>query len=315
MRLVCPNCSAQYEVDDGLIPDEGRDVQCSNCGNTWFELPPPISASPDVLADASEAAEVAAEDVPLPDPEPDSEPDLAAEAFDELDEDPILGPEIEPEAEAEEQPEIALDETDDDDESWDWPETRLESPVAESEDPPSESPTREGRRPADVAALDMLREEAELEISQRRSETPSTMESQPEFGLQEPAEVETPSRALRARMVRLRGEDETEQETPEEDYAAPRRDLLPDIEEINSTLRPAATTVTAVKSPEELAKHRTGFRRGFLVTAGLATIMVVLYAWAPAIASTVPGTESALITYVDLANSARDALNNLLGNN
>jgi len=39
MRLICPNCDAQYEVPDSVIPDAGRDVQCSDCGNTWFQGP------------------------------------------------------------------------------------------------------------------------------------------------------------------------------------------------------------------------------------------------------------------------------------
>lgn len=39
MRLICPNCEAQYEVDADVIPDEGRDVQCSSCGNTWLQMP------------------------------------------------------------------------------------------------------------------------------------------------------------------------------------------------------------------------------------------------------------------------------------
>ncbi|WP_170474920.1 zinc-ribbon domain-containing protein [Ruegeria arenilitoris] len=37
MRLTCPNCSAQYEVPDDVIPENGRDVQCSNCEHTWFQ--------------------------------------------------------------------------------------------------------------------------------------------------------------------------------------------------------------------------------------------------------------------------------------
>ena len=37
MRLICPNCGAQYEVADDVIPQDGRDVQCSNCGHTWLE--------------------------------------------------------------------------------------------------------------------------------------------------------------------------------------------------------------------------------------------------------------------------------------
>ncbi len=40
MRLTCPNCDAQYEVDDRAIPENGRDVQCSNCGHTWYQLHP-----------------------------------------------------------------------------------------------------------------------------------------------------------------------------------------------------------------------------------------------------------------------------------
>ena len=44
MRLVCPNCDAEYEVDAAEIPDGGRDVQCSNCGHAWFQLSPEVEA-------------------------------------------------------------------------------------------------------------------------------------------------------------------------------------------------------------------------------------------------------------------------------
>jgi len=47
MRLVCPNCEAQYDLDDALIPAEGRDVQCSNCATTWFQGPPTGKAPAD----------------------------------------------------------------------------------------------------------------------------------------------------------------------------------------------------------------------------------------------------------------------------
>ncbi|MEL6571751.1 MAG: zinc-ribbon domain-containing protein [Pseudomonadota bacterium] len=39
MRLICPNCGAQYAIADDVIPAAGRDVQCSNCAHTWFERP------------------------------------------------------------------------------------------------------------------------------------------------------------------------------------------------------------------------------------------------------------------------------------
>ncbi len=37
MRLTCPNCDAQYEIDDALVPPQGRDVECSACGQVWFQ--------------------------------------------------------------------------------------------------------------------------------------------------------------------------------------------------------------------------------------------------------------------------------------
>ena len=44
MRLLCPQCDAEYEIPDDVIPTEGRDVQCSGCQETWFvpaNTPPP----------------------------------------------------------------------------------------------------------------------------------------------------------------------------------------------------------------------------------------------------------------------------------
>lgn len=49
MRLVCPNCGAQYEVDDSVIPEGGRDVQCSACGHAWYQMP----ISPEVAEESS----------------------------------------------------------------------------------------------------------------------------------------------------------------------------------------------------------------------------------------------------------------------
>ena len=40
MRLICPSCDAQYDVPAGVIPQGGRDVQCSDCAHTWFQPHP-----------------------------------------------------------------------------------------------------------------------------------------------------------------------------------------------------------------------------------------------------------------------------------
>jgi predicted Zn finger-like uncharacterized protein len=36
MRLSCPNCDAEYEVPDGMVPAAGRHVQCTACHTRWF---------------------------------------------------------------------------------------------------------------------------------------------------------------------------------------------------------------------------------------------------------------------------------------
>tara|TARA_Y100000591_G_scaffold146059_1_gene125422 strand:+ start:102 stop:599 length:498 start_codon:yes stop_codon:yes gene_type:complete len=36
MIITCPNCNKQFKIDNSLIPDEGRDVQCGSCNNIWF---------------------------------------------------------------------------------------------------------------------------------------------------------------------------------------------------------------------------------------------------------------------------------------
>ena len=336
MRLICPNCSAQYEIDASLIPDEGRDVQCSNCGHNWYELPPPpevTASNPDVQFEPDAVAEsepesdtdtdtdtdtetaVVVEDDPATDIEPGSEP-LATAPDEDLPEE-IASQESEPH---EETPSPSENEEEDEDD-WNWPQTR-----AVSLDIPKEenSQKERQRRPAELAALEILKEEADRELARREEEAAAPIESQPDLALDDPRDRDTPSRALRARMARLRGEDEDEEENeeadlqpeeaPEEDdaYREPRKDLLPDIDEINSSLRPAGLA-GGQRSEEEEAEHRRGFRIGFIGIVALVVLLIVTYTQAPTIASLVPGTETALIGYVDWANGVRDTIGGLFG--
>ncbi|TKD21794.1 hypothetical protein FBT96_07735 [Rhodobacter capsulatus] len=103
MRLICPRCGAQYEVDDVVIPAAGRDVQCSGCGQTWFQPSrqmldaaadgpapgapePQLAALPDRAADTDLAA----------DPEPEAWPEPEPEDWPELAPPPELAPQPEP---------------------------------------------------------------------------------------------------------------------------------------------------------------------------------------------------------------------------
>ncbi len=48
MRLVCPSCGANYEIDATLLPENGREVQCSACNFIWFqEHPHPQRVAPE----------------------------------------------------------------------------------------------------------------------------------------------------------------------------------------------------------------------------------------------------------------------------
>ena len=36
MIITCPNCNKQFKIDNSLLPDEGRDLQCGSCNHIWF---------------------------------------------------------------------------------------------------------------------------------------------------------------------------------------------------------------------------------------------------------------------------------------
>ena len=36
MIITCPNCNKQFKIDNSLIPDEGRNLQCGLCNHVWF---------------------------------------------------------------------------------------------------------------------------------------------------------------------------------------------------------------------------------------------------------------------------------------
>ena len=36
MIINCPNCNKRFKIDNFLIPDDGRDLQCGSCDHVWF---------------------------------------------------------------------------------------------------------------------------------------------------------------------------------------------------------------------------------------------------------------------------------------
>jgi len=255
MRLICPNCDAQYEVPDDVMPQAGRDVQCSNCGQTWFQHHP----------DFEPAAEEPVQELPAPDEE-------------------VAPPPPPP--------------------------------------PPAKEPER---KQLDPSVADILRQEAEAEQAARRNAQSGGIESQPDLGmdLEDPMpedEVERRAREARDRMARLRGNDTPQVQAAggTEDTAATaaalgsRRDLLPDIDEINSTLRSgsgrtgsgAADLEPEIEAPTRQRKRR-GFRTGFMTVLLIFIVLAVLYIFAPRLAEAVPALADPLQTYVTTIDTGR----------
>lgn len=80
MRMVCPACSAAYDVPETLLAP-GRAVRCARCGHEWVPVAPPPPLSP------------AAPPVPEP-PPPPRWPD--GEVIEEVELEPVEQGTVEP---------------------------------------------------------------------------------------------------------------------------------------------------------------------------------------------------------------------------
>lgn len=74
MRITCPNCSTQYEVDENDISFTGQDVQCSECMTIWTQTRGGEATNPRMADDLAEETSSADEIAEIPD-EPDEAPE------------------------------------------------------------------------------------------------------------------------------------------------------------------------------------------------------------------------------------------------
>ncbi len=265
MRIICPNCGAQYEVPDEVIPLDGRDVQCSNCGDTWYQTHPDAMLDQELAGDDSDG---------LPEAAPESMPPP---------------PQFETETEIEEE----LDMESDIDEVPDVLRERAGQP----------------RRELSPDVADILRTEAEHEARLREAES-SVFESQGELGLEEAPATDTVRRVreARERMALMRGKAPDAQPTLTPDEAPSRKQFLPDIDELNSSLRaegPGGKNADLPVRHQSSEKSKRGFGRGFTLMLLLAAILVLVYVNADRIATNLPALRPTLDTYVAFINDAR----------
>ena len=259
MRLSCPNCDAQYEVDDNVVPRDGRDVQCSSCGKTWFQKSAEQLAQEDNTVIRPHRQEPQPEQVQEPEPEQPIAPE------------PKQTPESIPEPAATE-PELKRQETDQD-------------------------------------ALDILREEAAIEAAARLKDAQGTVETQTDLGLEQtPAVQNKQDTGTNERTARMRGIH-----APVDKNASPG-DMLPDIEEINSSLRASSVDEENTEDEETADEkpRRSGFRMGFSLVILLAVIALLAYIYAPLIAEKMPASQPYLESYVDMVNGLRSWLDQLM---
>jgi predicted Zn finger-like uncharacterized protein len=302
MRLTCPNCGAQYEVPDDVIPEEGRDVQCSNCGDTWFQqsagsAPPMERGNDDGSADPSNSERSAAAAIGQSDDFDESlRDDKGAEIEFASRSDPEIAEAAGEWAEEEPRPPEA------DDPHIDEPPAETVPKRAESEPPAPQSP-----RGLDPALSDILREEAERESSLRAADQmqSQTLETQPNLGLDDLPENEEARRARQAqdRMARIQGQDPRRLAA---EASGLKRGVLPDIEEINSTLRAADSPAQPpIAEPVPPKPRKSGFTRGFALALLIVLAMVMVYANAPQIAEILPQADPYLSSYVTWVDKMR----------
>ncbi len=309
MRLICPNCGAQYEVPDDVIPETGRDVQCSNCGDTWFQKHPDQDAElADELGQPLDEGDWTESDAAISDEAPEEDRITAGSEPTESVW-PETGHQVEDEAEDITEPQAAdaLSPGEDTAEAPAWEDETPAEPAAETEPAPQQR-----ELPDDVR--DVLREEAEREREARAAAGGGGLETQPDLGLDDSSdESSRQEREARLRMARMRGMSEKEAMTSaglsQLAANASRRDLLPDIDEINSTLRKdSERKASADTEPDEApapAAESSGFSRGFSYMLLLFALMLALYVFADKLAEMLPQLEPLLESYVSMVNRGR----------
>ena len=281
MRLICPNCGAQYEVAGDVIPAAGRDVQCSNCGHTWLETPGSSVAAEEAI-DVAETVSVS------------NTVETGSAAVKETAKTGFGG-----------SIEDAFADLDTNEQSADLPDTVDHFESAEGEAPPTTAPQR---RAVDPAVASILQEEAALEAAARQADTSGALDSQADLGLDTVAEQARPTRPEPTEpVVETREAANQAAVAATVTAAGSRRELLPDIEEINSSLRSNAERgESPISEPEEIiAEKRRGFGFGFVITLLIVAFLAALYVLAPELTLAVPDIADPLVTYVEWVDAGR----------
>ena len=295
MRLICPNCGAQYDVSDDAIPKGGRDVQCSNCTNTWFQTDKPIATKvtskgllqpvPMTPEESIPSDDVARATVAPPSPSPVPRP---------------KSPEMGSGGQADHS---------------DGPRHRPSTPIVPN--------------PLNSAVAEILRDEARREghvPGGGNSKPPATQaprtgaaidvdETRKRIALM--TEQEGGRRSQKADDVaKSSTTDEAIKTLASGGGTTPNLRAIPDINEINAALRARAeaSDTSGLNADEKReAVQRRGFRRGFFGVLVLIALAITPYFFASEITEALPQTQSYMASYVLTIDQARVWLETQLG--
>lgn len=264
MRLVCPNCDSEYEVDRAMIPADGRDVQCSNCMHTWFqpgETDTPFDTEPEPVPPVTEPEVAYQSSATSTEHQADAAP-TAGRATDMRVKSPTLSDEAR---------------------------TVLEEEVArESEARKADQAALETQMDMDLDAAPTL-DPTQNRVSRIRQEVADKVRSKPKPAIEPPSQEATAEQTA-------------------------KKDLLPDVEEINSTWDDPTTA--PVYDDEDVplppypgrgrGRRRTaGFRVGFGAVLAIAATIIILYVIAPMVSERIPALSPIFSDYVWLVDSWR----------
>ena len=254
MRLLCPNCGAQYEVPEDHIPRKyGRDVQCSACNHTWFQTHPAQDLNPspqDYLEGQDSLAERG---------------DHSASTGANL-------------------------------------ETEEGGSISANRGPQTD-PTRQ-KRPLHPSVAGVLREEAKREVEERSIAAAQSEKNQGNPESESNASRSTGSDTARDADVDMRALDALYQKSDQTAKSA-RGALLPDIDEINSTLSTDVADWPTDSEASAATIERGQRKLGFFLGITLIFAAAAIYYFAPQIGERIPVLQEPLELYQQWVNSIR----------
>lgn len=191
-----------------------------------------------------------------------------------------------------------------------------ESDAVDAADAAPESPRPEAmpaRPEIDPAVRDILREEAAREARLRQADA-GPVESQPEMPLDVDV-AEKPAARMRPDLDAARDAFETDKTELARPIAA--RDLFPDIDQINSTLRDSGdrsagdADASDIDTLDTFPRRRRGVRIGFFLVVALAAGAMAYYANADRIIAEMPALAGLTEGYVAWVDGLRFRLDDL----